>query len=326
MADDPLVERLVATCRGRVSPNASLAERTTLKVGGRARALVVASDEEDLAAVGRVCRDHGAPWLVVGRGSNLLVADRGWPGVAIALGSRFREHRVDGDVVTAGAAAKLPVLANAVARLGLTGFEWAVAVPGSMGGAVRMNAGAHGHELVEVLRDVDVVRLDSGTHETWPTADLDLRYRSSSLPEDAVVVAARLRLVPADHETVAARMSEIRRWRRAHQPVNEPSCGSVFTNPPGDSAGRLVDTAGGKRVRVGAATVSDVHANFIVTRSGATAGDVARLVRTLQQRVADVHGVWLAPEVVMVGEFDDDEAPWPAAPEGRGRPRGAREE
>ena len=306
---DPVVSALTRACVGQVRPGTALAELTTLRVGGPARALVVAERDEDLAAVGRVCREHDLGWLVVGRGSNLLVADAGWPGVAIQLGRGYRGVEIYGDLVRAGAAEPLPSLAVRLAGEGFADVSWAAAVPGSLGGAVRMNAGAHGGEMADHLVEVDVVRLSSGVRETWPVHLLGLTYRHSELPDDAVVVAATLRLPRGDDEELRREIREIRAWRRAHQPINEPNCGSVFTNPPGDSAGRLVDAVGGKRLAVGGARVSDVHANFIVTTPGATAADVRTLIARLQERVEQEHGVRLRPEVVMVGRFDGQDEP-----------------
>lgn len=308
---DPLVRALTRGCAGEVYARPDVAPFTTLKVGGPARALVVAERDEDLAAVGALCTGEGVPLLVIGRGSNLLVADAGWPGVAVTLGRGLRGTEVlevDGSRlrVRAGAAEPLPSLAVRLADRGAAGFAWAAAVPGSLGGAVRMNAGAHGSELREHLVEVELLRTSSGVREVWPAATLGLTYRHSELPSDAVVVAATLEFERGDAARVRAEIAEIRRWRRTHQPINEPNCGSVFTNPPGDSAGRLVDAVGGKGLRVGGAEVSSVHANFIVTRPGCTAADVRSLIGELRRRVADAHGVVLRPEVVMVGDFEDD--------------------
>jgi UDP-N-acetylmuramate dehydrogenase len=313
-ASDPVVGELRAGVEGTVTADASLAELTTLRVGGRARVLVTAERDEDLAAVGRVCVEHGLPWMVVGRGSNLLVADAGWPGVAIQLGRGFRGFETDGDLVRAGAAEPLPTLAVRVADAGYGGFAWACSVPGTLGGAVRMNAGAHGGEMADHLVEVDLVRLRTGTRETWPVAILGLSYRHSELPDDAVVVAATLRLPAADPAVVREEISSIRAWRREHQPLNDPNCGSVFTNPPGGSAGQLIDVAGGKRIRLGGAGVSELHANFITTSPGATASDVRGVIRRVQELVLASAGVLLRPEVVMLGRFDDDADPLRAVP------------
>lgn len=301
---DPLVDALRDAGVERVHGDASLASLTTLKVGGPARVLVVAERDADLAAVGEVSRTHGVAWTIVGRGSNLLVSDDGWPGVVIQLGRAYRgvEEAAEGWVV-AGAAEPLPALARAVARAGYGGFAWACAVPGNLGGAVRMNAGAHGGELSQSLRDVEVVRLGTGARERVAVADLGLGYRRSALPADAVVVSARLELAPADPAEVREEMAAIRDWRRAHQPLAHPNCGSVFANPPGDSAGRLIEASGAKGLRVGGAAVSERHANFIVTSRGATARDVACLIELVRERVEQQHGVRLTEEVVRLGTF-----------------------
>jgi UDP-N-acetylmuramate dehydrogenase len=302
---DALVAQLTATCSGQVRAHASLASLSTLRVGGPARALVVAESDQDLAGIGAACLEHRVPWAVIGRGSNLLVADQGWPGVAIHLGKRFRGIEVEGDLLRAGAAEPLPVLAVRAADAGRTGFAWACAVPGSLGGAVRMNAGAHGGDMATHLVEVEIVRLRTGIRETWPAATLGLGYRSSALPDDAVVVAATLSLPAGDADTVREEIRSIRAWRRAHQPLNEPNCGSVFTNPAGESAGRLIDEAGFKGHRVGGAQVSTRHANFIVTRNGATATDVATLIRDVRAGVLDATGIDLVPEVARLGAFGE---------------------
>lgn len=313
---DPLVQALAEAATGEVRGGARLAELCTLRVGGRARALLTAESDADLAVAGRACLTHGVPWAVVGRGSNLLVADAGWPGVAIQLGKGFRGVEIDGGRVRAGAAEPLPVLAVALADAGLSGFAWACAVPGSLGGAVRMNAGAHGGDMAEHLVEVEVVRLRTGTRETWPVAALGLGYRSSALPDDAVVVAATLQLPAGDPETVREQIRSIRAWRRAHQPLNEPNCGSVFTNPPGGSAGRLIDETGLKGTAVGGAEVSEQHANFIVTRPGATAADVDGLIALVRARVRAATDVELVPEVARLGAFDVSARDAVAAPDG----------
>lgn len=301
---DPLVTELAEACGGTVQGEASLAALSTLRVGGSARVLVTAEDDRDLAAVGRVCLARGLPWAVIGRGSNLLVADRGWPGVAIQLGKGFRGVEMGGDRVRAGAAEPLPVLAVRVADAGRAGFAWACAVPGSLGGAVRMNAGAHGGEMADHLVEVEVVRLRTGTRETWPTAALGLGYRSSTLPDDGVVVGATLELPPGEPDAIRREIDTIRSWRRANQPLNEPNCGSVFTNPVEGSAGQLIEASGLKGTGVGGARVSERHANFIVTRVGATAADVAGLIELVQQRVLAASGIHLVPEVARLGAFE----------------------
>ena len=303
---DPVHAELATACQGRVVADASLAALTTLRVGGAARVLVTAECDADLEAVSAVCHRHGLPWAVIGRGSNLLVADAGWPGVAVGLGRGVRGVALAGSRVVAGAAEPLPSLAVRIADAGLGGFAWGCAVPGTLGGAVRMNAGAHGGDMASHLTGVEVFRLSSATREQWPVSALGLSYRHSELPGDAVVLQATMSLAPAQPADIRAEIDSIRAWRRAHQPLNEPNCGSVFTNPPGESAGRLIDTAGCKGRSVGGATVSQRHANFIVTRPGATATDVATLIVEVVTAVERRHGVTLHPEVRRLGAVEVD--------------------
>lgn len=314
----PAVAALQERIVGAVLPDEPLGPHTTLKVGGPAAALVRAETPEDVAAVAQVCDEHGLPWLILGRGSNLLVADTGWPGVVVMLGRGFRGVEVEGAdtaevgeavEVVAAAAEPMPVLAGRVADLGLGGLEFGVAIPGSLGGAVRMNAGAHGREMRDVLVSAKVARLGAGgALETIPAAALAMRYRHTDLPADALVVSARLRLHRAEGPALADAMAEMRRWRREHQPINVPSCGSVFRNPDGDSAGRLIESAGMKGHRVGGAEVSHVHANFITVSPGAKAADVHAVIADVAAAVARVHGVVLQTEVVLAG-FRDNPAP-----------------
>ncbi len=305
MSDHARAE-LAERCVGRVVGQAPLAGYTTLRVGGPARILVTAEGDGDLTAVSEICRRHGLPWTVIGRGSNLLVADSGWPGIAIVLGRGFRGWSADGPLVHVGAAEPLPSLAVQLADAGYDGFAWACSVPGTIGGAVRMNAGAHGADMASHLVDAEVFRLSTATRELWPASTLGLAYRSTELPDDAVVVAATLRLAPGDPVQVRAEIDRIRTWRRTHQPLSQPNCGSVFTNPPGDSAGRLIDAAGCKGMQVGGAAVSERHANFIVTRPAATATDVATLIARVIAAVEDHVAVTLHPEVRRLGPVAPD--------------------
>ena len=295
---------------GEVRANEPLAQHTTLKVGGRAAAFVRVETTESLLAVAAVCRELSMPWLIMGRGSNMLVADEGWHGVAVMLGRGFRGAAIvasEGDAlgaaveVVAGGAEPMPILANTVAGWDLAGLTFGVAIPGTLGGAVRMNAGAHGGQMRDVLVDTEVVRLSSGTTERIAAEDLAMTYRHTELPPDGVVVSARLRLHRVATASLADEMAEMRQWRREHQPINEPSCGSVFRNPADDSAGRLIEAAGMKGHRVGGAQVSRVHANFITVAPGAHAADVYQVIRDVAERVERLSGVRLQTEVVIVG-------------------------
>jgi UDP-N-acetylmuramate dehydrogenase len=274
--------------------------RTTYRVGGRAALFVEPQDLAELALVGKVVEETGIPVLVVGKGSNLLVTDAGFAGLALVLGEGFTTVEVDGTAVRAGGAASLPVVARQTVRAGLTGFEWAVGVPGSIGGAVRMNAGGHGSEMSHVLRSVRLVDLRTGEDTQVPVADLDLAYRHSDVAPHQVVVTAELALAPGDRSEGEGELSDIVQWRRAHQPGGQ-NAGSVFANPPGDSAGRLIDTAGCKGLRVGTAEVSTKHANFFQADAGGAADDVYALMVEVRQRVEDASGVRLRAETRLVG-------------------------
>lgn len=301
-ASHALAGRLRERVSGTVLVDEPLAAHTTIKVGGPAAALVRAETAADLAGVAGVCAELDAPYLILGRGSNVLVADKGWTGVVVTLGRGFRGVEVHGSSVVAGGGEPMPTLAATVADRGLAGLVFGVAIPGTLGGAVRMNAGAHGGELADVLAWADIARLAAGARiERVVAADLGLRYRRSDLPEDAVVVRAGLELRRADPETMRQEMVEMKAWRRAHQPINSPSCGSVFVNPPGSSAGRLIEASGMKGFRIGGAQVSQVHANFITVRPGATAADVRAVLEAVRAAVAERQGVALHTEVQLIG-------------------------
>ncbi|MET0727698.1 MAG: UDP-N-acetylmuramate dehydrogenase, partial [Acidimicrobiales bacterium] len=275
---------------------------TTYRVGGPAALFVDVEDEADLAVVveALVAEPGPVPVLVIGKGSNLLVADAGFPGLAVVLGEHFAAVEVDGTEVQAGAAVALPVVARRTVAAGLSGFEWAVGVPGSIGGAVRMNAGGHGSELASSLVGVRVLDLRTGEDGVVPAPSLELGYRRSAVEPHHLVLAARLQLGVGDPETGARLLSEIVAWRRANQPGG-PNAGSVFTNPVGDSAGRLIESVGGKGLRVGTASVSAKHANFIQADEGGRADDVVALMAVLVQRVHRATGIELSAETRLVG-------------------------
>lgn len=304
-----LAERLPS----QVTRSQQVADLTTYRLGGPVAIAVRVETEADLqvvaAAVAPVVAAAGAepalPTLVIGRGSNLLVADAGFAGLAVILAGEFEAVSVDADAATvhAGAAVPLPVLARRAAAAGITGLEFFVGIPGSVGGAVRMNAGGHGAETGDVLVRAWVCPLagaDAGVPVPRNIAELALGYRHSNVGATDVVTRAELRGATDTPDGCTARIEEIVRWRREHQPGGA-NAGSVFRNPPGDSAGRLIDEAGGKGVRVGGAFVSPKHANFFQADAGATADDVYRLMREVQRRVLEHSGVCLHPELHLVG-------------------------
>ena len=331
--------RLAARCGDRVSRDLVLAPLTTFRLGGPASLFLRAESVDDLVALAATLAAVPLPLLIVGRGSNLLVADAGWPGVALHLGQRFRGVQVEGDELQAGAATPLPSVASRSAAAELGGLAFAVAIPGSVGGGVRMNAGAHGSELSDRLLWAEVVALggdgggsggleseagaqgagghagpsgsppvDFGEPRRLAPGELGFGYRRSALPPDAVVTAARFGLEPAGEAEVRAEIDEARRWRRDHQPVNQPNCGSVFANPREMAAGRVVELLGMKGERVGGARVSEIHANFIVAADGARSADVLELIRRAVRRADEQLGITLRTEVQLVGDFDDGAA------------------
>lgn len=288
----------------RVWEDERLGPRTTYRVGGTARYLVDIESVDELVHASSVARRHGLELLMVGRGSNLLVADAGFDGLAVMLGEAFESISIDGDNVTLGGAVSLPVAARRLTRAGLTGFEWAVGVPGSIGGAVAMNAGGHGSDMAASTTSATVVDTLTGAVSSWSAADLAFGYRSSAVAGTDCVVQATLHLSPGDPAAGEGALREIVRWRREHQPGGQ-NAGSVFTNPPGDAAGRLIDAAGCKGMRVGSAEVSAKHANFIQVDPGGSGDDVFELMQQVIARVEERFEVTLHPETRLVG-FDGD--------------------
>lgn len=302
MSAAEVIEATASLLGKLASHDVPLGPRTTYRVGGPAALFVEVADDAGLDDVRAAVVATGIEVLAIGKGSNLLVADAGFPGLALALGEHFAEIHIDGTTVHAGAAAALPVVARRTVTAGLTGFEWAVGVPGSIGGAVRMNAGGHGSDMAASLVGVRVVDLRTGEDGVVPASALDLGYRRSAIAPHHLVVSAELALTIGDVTEGARTLSEIVAWRRANQPGG-PNAGSVFTNPEGDSAGRLIDLAGGKGLRVGTASVSTKHANFIQADEGGRADDVHALMLLVLERVRAATGVALHPETHLVG-FD----------------------
>lgn len=301
------LEELASRLGDRAVRDAPLGALTTYRVGGTASVAVTLGRDvdpdgvdADLEAVTDALEDLAVPVLVLGKGSNLLVADDGFRGLAVSLGDGFAQVQVEGTTVRAGGAAALPVVARRTAAAGLTGFEWAVGVPGSIGGAVRMNAGGHGADMARNLLRVRLHELRSGEDGVVSADSLNLGYRTSSVGADTVVVWAELALEGGDADVSTERISEIVAWRRANQPGG-PNAGSVFTNPPGDSAGRLIDEAGAKGLRWGTAEVSAKHANFIQADQGGSADDVLALMVEVRRRVDERFGVALHAETRLAG-------------------------
>ncbi len=290
---------------GLIRENIRIDRLTTYKLGGAARWFCEPESVGSLQAVVRSATRRGVEILILGRGSNLVISDDGFEGVVIRLGGEFRilTAELDDGVVEAGAAVALPRLARHTARKGLRGLEFYVGIPGSVGGAVTMNAGFFGKETAEVLASASVMDMASGDVSTCSAADLGLGYRSSNIGGTDVVLGARFSVTPGSPEKAADLMREAIRWRRLHQPGGTLNAGSVFRNPPGDAAGRIIDSLGMKGLQRGGARVSSRHANFFVASSSATAQDVYDLVREVRRRVHELTGIMLDPEIRFAGAF-----------------------
>jgi UDP-N-acetylmuramate dehydrogenase len=287
--------------------DAPLAPRTWWQVGGPADVFVKAGSVQEVQQIVEACARTNTPLFILGNGTNLLVSDRGIRGVVVQLARDLTgaEALSDGPapVVEVGAGTKLVVLVKKAMRHGWTGLEVFAGIPGSMGGAVRMNAGARLGETCDVLSEVDVVLAD-GSLRTLSAEQLELGYRTSVLPPGAIVVRARLRTTGGDPEEMRHHVEAHLEHRAATQPLDLPSCGSTFRNPPGDHAGRLIEAAGLKGYRIGGVEVSTKHANFLVNVGSARADDVHRLIEHIRAEVERQFGVLLHPEVHRVGEWD----------------------
>lgn len=281
-----------------------LASRTSFGIGGPAEYYLELSRPDAMERALDGCVERGIPYFLLGAGTNLLIADRGIEGLVVRVENR--DHQVDGTRVRAGAGLKMMRLARIVADANLRGFEFAIGVPGAVGGAIYQDAGCWGKEVREVLVEVEGFVPGRG-RQAWKPADLALGYRTSSLRDGdlrgALVVSATVQLQRGDGEEAKQLMATLTRERNATQPIKTKNCGSVFKNPPGDSAGRLVQAAGLKGARQGNAVVSSLHGNFIVNEGGATASDVRRLIDQVMAEVKRRFGAQLEPEVEMVGRW-----------------------
>ncbi|MGH3075115.1 MAG: UDP-N-acetylmuramate dehydrogenase [Gaiellales bacterium] len=296
-----------------------LGKQTTMRVGGPADLFVTAHNAFELRGLVRFARSRELPLLLLGRGSNVVVSDRGVRGLVVHV--RAEGTRIDRNAYVAEAGVPMARAATETQKAGLSGLEFGLAIPGSVGGAVWANAGAHGRDVGAIVESADVVLAD-GSEARLPASELGLAYRESRFkhqPGDSpaeVVIGARFRLEPASEAEIKARLDDIRHWRQAHQPLGIPSAGSAFRNPAeGPSAGERIEAAGLKGTQQGGATVSPKHANFIVNDRRGTAADVRRLMDRVRAEVLATKGVDLVPEIVFVGDWTG--WPWPAEQDAR---------
>ena len=283
--------------------NCPMADHTTFKCGGNAALFAVPENEAALAAVIRIAQEQQVPFLLMGNGSNLLFSDSGYPGLVIRLGEGFSKIRVSGSTIYAGAAALLSAISNAAAANSLSGMEFACGIPGSLGGAIFMNAGAYGGEMKQIVSSVRTLDREGHFH-ILAAEELPLSYRHSVFEENGqILLEAELSLTPADKEEVLSRMRQLTLQRTAKQPLSYPSAGSFFKRPEGYFAGKLVQDAGLKGLTVGGAQISELHAGFVINKGGATATDVIDLMKIVQETVMSRFGVMLQPEVKIIGDY-----------------------
>lgn len=299
---------------GDVYPNEPMSRHTSYRIGGPARFFVRANSVGALTGLIEVCASQGVPWLMVGRGSNVLVSDRGFSGVAVALGRDFRTMRFQDDRFVVGAGATLSSVVQDAFKRNLGGFEFAVGTPGTVGGALRMNAGTRDEWIGERVITVTTYRPGCGLVRR-AGSELTWGYRTSCFAADEVIIECELAADAADPFKVRDKMEANLARRKESQPLSQPTCGSVFKNPEGASIGRLIDELGLKGARQGKARISEVHGNFIVNDGGAAAADVLALMELVARRIHEAYGLELEPEVRLVGFEEVLSAEGPAGSE-----------
>lgn len=287
---------------GKVWINEPLANHTTWRIGGPADLLIQPKDKDSLILAVQLIHRHNIPWSVIGRGSNLLVRDGGIRGAVLKVAEGLSHCEFRGQEVCVGAGYSMIRLTVEAGKMGLTGMEFAGGIPGSVGGAVYMNAGAHGSDLSRILKTAEIL-FEDGEVLVLTNEELNFAYRTSLLQKKkGVVLEATFQLREGDRRAIAAVLAANKDRRRQTQPLQMPCAGSVFRNPPGDHAGRLIESAGLKGFQIGGAQISEMHANFIVNRGGATASDVLTLMDHVRRTIMEKFGVDLHPEVLVVGE------------------------
>ena len=300
-----LYEGLVSCCgREAVAVSEEMKTHTSFRIGGNAAYFVTPDSEEALLRTAAYVREENVPYFIMGNGSNLLVSDRGYDGVIIQIGKKMSAIRQEGCTLQAEAGALLAKIAQRALEASLAGFAFASGIPGTLGGACMMNAGAYGGEMKDVLESVRVLRRDGAVREIGPD-EMGLGYRTSAFEKNGdIVLSGVIRLAEGDRTEIGNRMEELAAQRREKQPLTLPSAGSTFKRPEGYFAGKLIMDAGLKGYQIGGARVSEKHAGFIVNAGGATAGDVRNLIAHVQKTVFEAYGVALETEVKFLG-FDD---------------------
>ncbi|MFJ5713401.1 UDP-N-acetylmuramate dehydrogenase [Neobacillus sp. NPDC093127] len=299
---DGIVTELQALNIGKVKKNESLAQHTTIKIGGPADLLIEPSSVENLNHVMGVIRKHRLKWRAIGRGSNLLVSDKGIEGAVIKLGSGLDHLEINDTEITVGGGHSLVSLSTLISKKGLTGLEFASGIPGSVGGAVYMNAGAHGSDISKILTRARIL-FDDGTMEWLSSAEMEFSYRTSVLQKKrpGIVVEAVFQLAQGDRAAIVSQMLKNKDYRKETQPWNFPCAGSIFRNPLPNYAGKLIEVAGLKGFSIGGAKISEMHGNFIVNAGNATAGDVLALIEHVKDTIYSLYEIKMETEVEIIG-------------------------
>ncbi|MBC7267044.1 MAG: UDP-N-acetylmuramate dehydrogenase [Coriobacteriia bacterium] len=295
-------ERLVGRIEGEIRANEPMSRFTSFRIGGPADLLVMCDTVSDLALATEVLGEEQVPWVVIGKGTNLLVSDEGYRGAVLLLGREFRTRVREGQAIRAGAGAVLAHLVQDAFHYGLAGLEFAVGIPGTLGGALAMNAGSRDVWMSSVVESVTLFVPGRGL-ELVHGSEVEWGYRRSGLDARGIIVEAELKLREGEPARIRHEMERSLARRKQTQPIGKPCAGSVFVNPEGESAGRLIEQAGLKNTRLGGARVSEIHANFIVNDGGATAADVLGLIRKIKLIVKETHGVELRLEIRFLGDF-----------------------
>lgn len=281
----------------------AMSKHTTFRVGGPAEYFLIPETEEEVGKLVAICRKEEVPYYIIGNGSNLLVSDAGYRGAIIQIGRSMNEIKVEGNLITAQAGALLSVIGNKALEHSLGGFEFAAGIPGCLGGACVMNAGAYGGEMKDILKSVTVLNTQ-GEIEILPVEDLELGYRSSLLGKRGdIVLGAKIELVAKEAKEIKALMEELRQKRMDKQPLEYPSAGSTFKRPEGYFAGKLIQDSGLKGFQVGGAQVSEKHSGFVINKDHASAADIDGLMRQVSEKVEEKFGVPLEAEVKRLGQF-----------------------
>lgn len=308
MRNKEFYEKLCAcTAPERVKEQELMAKHTTFRIGGAADYYVMPADDEEVKKLAALCREEDVPYYIVGNGSNLLVSDEGYRGVIIAIGKEMSEIKVEGTEIRVQAGALMSQIARAALENELAGFEFASGIPGTIGGAAVMNAGAYGGEMKDVIRKVTVLDKE-GRKKTLSDGELEFGYRTSKvMKEGYTVLDVCLCLTRGKREEIQEKMDDFKQRRITKQPLEYPSAGSTFKRPEGYFAGKLIQDAGLRGFTVGGAQVSEKHSGFVINKGGATAEDVNCLMRKVSDCVYEKFAVRLEPEVKKIGDFKSDE-------------------